>query len=164
MGDPSYFPELCEKSGQVVRAIALLDHPIPGTQDTDSFQVIFPGASVNRQQDLYLFCCSAGHKVAPDGRYIAFLSTTVEGDTKGSAQEIAQRELCGGLSLLAPVVRIFYDVYDIMTPINNGAEDRVFISNSFDATSHFETAINDVLGLYQRITGNDLVLTDGPQQ
>lgn len=41
---------------------------------------------------------------------------------------------------------------------------QVFLSDSFDATTHFETAINDVMGMYKRITGADLVLTDGPQQ
>ena len=41
---------------------------------------------------------------------------------------------------------------------------QVFLSESFDATTHFETAINDVMGMYKRIAGADLVLTDGPQQ
>jgi Rab GDP dissociation inhibitor len=165
VGDPSYFPELCEKKGQVVRAIAVLDHPIPGTQETGSFQVIFPGASVNRVNDLYLFCCGQGHKVAPEGKYLAFLSTTVEGDATGmSAAEVAQRELSGALGLMSPCLRIFYDVYDLMAPIKDGTQDRVFISESFDATSHFETAITDVMGMYRRITGSDLVLSAGEGQ
>jgi RAB protein geranylgeranyltransferase component A len=39
VGDPSYFPKLCRKTGSVVRAIAILDHPIPGTQEAGSHQV-----------------------------------------------------------------------------------------------------------------------------
>ena len=35
-------------------------------------------------------------------------------------------------------------------------EDKCFISKSYDATSHFETAANDVLSLFQRITGTEL--------
>jgi hypothetical protein len=31
--------------------------------------------------------------------------------------------------------------------------NRCFISRGYDATSHFETEINDVLDMYQRITG-----------
>lgn len=31
--------------------------------------------------------------------------------------------------------------------------DSCFISKGYDATSHFETEINDVLDMYQRITG-----------
>lgn len=163
IGDPSYFPSKCKKVGKVVRAIALLANPIAGTAETPSFQVIFPGGQVGRQNDLYLFCCSASHKVAPQGRYVAFLSTNVEGEHEGlSAEALARRELSAGLMLLTPVVRIFYDVYDLYTPAADGTQDHVFISESFDPTSHFETAITDVLSMYERITGKPLELTDGP--
>ena len=78
--------------------------------------------------------------------------------------QVAQRELSAGLQLLTPVVRIVYDVYDLLAPVSDGTTDKVFISESFDPTSHFETAIADVTAMYKRITGSDLVLTDGPQQ
>jgi Rab GDP dissociation inhibitor len=163
VGDPSYFPKLCKKTGSVVRAIALIDHPIPGTQEASSHQVIFPGGTVGRKNDLYLFCCGAGHKVAPAGKYLAFLSTTVEEEVPGlSAEQVAQRELSAGLQLLTPVTRIFYDIYDMYAPSADGTKDQVFISDSFDPTSHFETAITDVMNIYKRITGSDLVLTNGP--
>jgi len=163
VGDPSYFPKLCQKTGSVVRAIALLDHAIPGTQESASHQVIFPGGTVGRKNDLYLFCCSAGHKVAPQGRFIAFLSTTVEEEVAGlTPEQVAKRELSAGLQLLTPTLRIFYDVYDMMTPVADGTKDKVFISQSFDPTSHFETAITDVMQIYKRITGAELQLTDGP--
>ena len=136
-----------------------------GVQESDSHQVIFPGSTVGRKNDLYLFCCSASHKVAPSGRYICFLSTTVEEEVPGlTPAQVAQRELSAGLQLLTPVVRIVYDVYDLLAPVSDGTTDKVFISESFDPTSHFETAIADVTAMYKRITGSDLVLTDGPQQ
>jgi len=72
------------------------------------------------------------------------------------------RELSAGLQLLTPTLRIFYDVYDMMTPVADGTKDKVFISQSFDPTSHFETAITDVMQIYKRITGAELQLTDGP--
>ena len=130
-----------------------------------SHQVIFPGSTVGRTNDLYLFCCSASHKVAPEGKYLAFVSTNVENpNTEGmSAEAIAVRELAAGLQLLTPVVRVFYDVYDMLVPAADGTADKVFISESFDPTSHFETAIADVTAMYERITGTPLVLTDGPQ-
>jgi len=165
IGDPSYFPKLTRKTGAVVRAIAILDHPIPGTQEAGSHQVIFPGGTVSRKNDLYLFCCSSGHKVAPAGRYLAFLSTTIEEEVPGlSAEQVAKRELAAGLQLLTPVTRIFYDVYDMFAPASDGTKDKVFISESFDPTSHFETAISDVMNLYRRMTGQELVLTNGPNQ
>jgi len=164
VGDPSYFPSLRKKTGSVVRAIALIDHTIAGTQESGSFQVIFPGGTVGRKNDLYLFCCGAGHKVAPAGRFLAFLSTTVEEEVPGATPEqIAKRELAAGLQLLTPVTRIFYDTYDMYAPSADGSKDSVFISESFDPTSHFETAITDVFAMYKRMTGKDLVLTQGPQ-
>lgn len=32
---------------------------------------------------------------------------------------------------------------------------QIFISKSYDATTHFETTCDDVLGLFKRITGED---------
>ncbi|KAL1522820.1 hypothetical protein AB1Y20_017789 [Prymnesium parvum] len=163
VGDPSYFPEKRKEKGSVVRAIALLDHAIPGTQEAGSHQVIFPGGTVGRKNDLYLFCCGSGHKVAPAGKFLAFLSTTVEDESPDmTPQQVAQRELAAGLQLLTPVTRIFYDVYDMFEPTEDGTKDKVFISESFDPTSHFETAISDVMRMYKRITGKELELTSGP--
>jgi len=164
VADPSYFPAMCTKKGSVVRAIAILSEPVPSTNEAGSYQVIFPGASIGRTNDLYLFCCSAPHKVAPEGKYVVCVSTNVEGPTDGMAPEaVAQRELSQGLVLLKGVVRIFYDMYDLMVPNADGTKDKCFLTESFDPTTHFETAITDVLAVYERITGSPLVLTDGPQ-
>jgi Rab GDP dissociation inhibitor len=111
IGDPSYFPGKCAKKGQVVRAIALIDHFIADTKEAPSHQIIFPGSTVGRTNDLYLFCTSACHKVAPEGKYLAFVSSLVEGPTEGlSVEQIATRELGKGLTLLTPVIRVFYDM------------------------------------------------------
>lgn len=37
--------------------------------------------------------------------------------------------------------------------------DQAFISKGYDATTHFETTVDDVLDMYRRITGRDLDLT-----
>ncbi len=37
--------------------------------------------------------------------------------------------------------------------------DKCFISKGYDATSHFETTVEDVLEMYKRITGKDLDLS-----
>lgn len=167
IADPSYFPELAVKRGAVVRAIAILSEPVPNTGQPPcgSYQVIFPGQSIGRTNDLYLFCCSDGHKVAPEGKYVCFVSSNVEGPTDGmSAEAVAQRELAAGLSMLKGVVKIFYEMHDMHVPKSDGKEDKVFITESFDPTTHFETAITDVLAVYERIMGEKLVLTDGPPQ
>lgn len=43
------------------------------------------------------------------------------------------------------------------------ANDGLFISNSFDATSHFENETENVLQLYTQITGKELDLVNLPE-
>ena len=41
--DPSYVkPEKLKKTGQIIRAICLMNHPIPNTKDAASIQIILP--------------------------------------------------------------------------------------------------------------------------
>lgn len=57
VGDPSYFgagkssegKQRVLEEGKVVRAICILKHPIPGTEDSDSAQIIIPQNQVNRK-------------------------------------------------------------------------------------------------------------------
>ena len=44
---------------------------------------------------------------------------------------------------------------DIYKPTDEGQSSQVFISESFDATSHFETTCADVLNIFRRGTGQD---------
>jgi Rab GDP dissociation inhibitor len=48
IGDPSYFPDKVKKTGRVVRAICILDHPIPHTNNAESCQIIIPQHQVKR--------------------------------------------------------------------------------------------------------------------
>jgi len=160
IGDPSYFPGKTTTAGKVVRAIAIMDHALPNTNDCPSCQVILPAQSVGRTNDVYLFCISESHKVAPVGKWVAFASTTVEGPTDGkTAEQVAQEQLKEALVLMQPSNEIFFDMYDQEVPVEDGIKDKCFISKGYDPTSHFETAINDVLEMYERITGKELDMT-----
>ena len=160
IGDPSYFPDRVRPFRKVVRAIAIINHGLPGTNNCPSAQVIFPQNQIGRASDVYVFCCSASHKVAPEGTFIAFASTTVEGDVDGlTAQQVAERELAAALPLIAPVSDIFFDMYEQAWPERDGRDDHVVISKSYDPTSHFETAMNDVMDMYARIPGKPLDLS-----
>lgn len=55
-------------------------------------------------------------------------------------------------------------VSDLAVPLNDGCSDHVYISRSYDASSHFETVYHDVVEMYRRITGTDLVLKKRPVQ
>jgi Rab GDP dissociation inhibitor len=46
-------------------------------------------------------------------------------------------------------------VSDLYKPLEDGKESQIFISESFDATSHFETTCSDVLDIFRRGTGED---------
>ena len=151
VGDPSYFPNRIIKTGQVVRAMCILSHPIPGTGDMHSAQIILPQKQVGRRSDIYVFCCSYSHNVAPKDKWIAFVSTTVETSNP-------QAELAAGLALLGHVDEKFIEVVDVYEPLEDGTADKAFVSKGYDATSHFETEIEDVLDMYQRITGKELDL------
>lgn len=45
-----------------------------------------------------------------------------------------------------------------MLPTDDGKGDNVYVTHSCDPTSHFESETNEVLQLYERITGEQLDL------
>ena len=47
--DPTYVPSKVKKTGQVIRAICLLNHTVPNTNDAQSVQIIIPQKQVNRE-------------------------------------------------------------------------------------------------------------------
>jgi Rab GDP dissociation inhibitor len=49
LGDPSYFPGKVKVTGHVLRAICILKHPLAGTNDNDSAQLIIPQSQVGRK-------------------------------------------------------------------------------------------------------------------
>ncbi|KAL9414521.1 hypothetical protein AB3S75_042897 [Citrus x aurantiifolia] len=150
--DPSYLHDKVQKVGKVARAICIMNHPIPDTNDSHSCQVILPQKQLGRKSDMYLFCCSYAHNVAPNGQYIAFVSTEAETDNP-------EVELKPGIDLLGPVDEIFFDTYDRFVPTNNHEADHCFISTSYDATTHFESTVQDVLEMYTKITGKAVDLS-----
>ncbi|XP_024359967.1 guanosine nucleotide diphosphate dissociation inhibitor 1 [Physcomitrium patens] len=150
--DPSYLPNKVKKVGKVVRAICFMSHPIPNTGDSDSVQIILPQKQLGRRSDMYVFCCSHSHNVAPKGKYIAFVSAEVE-------TENPEAELQPGLSLLGQIDEKIIDMYDMYEPVNDSSLDNCFISKSYDPTTHFETTVQDVLSMYTRITGKNLDLS-----
>mmetsp|Transcript_2905 Transcript_2905/g.10180 ORF Transcript_2905/g.10180 Transcript_2905/m.10180 type:complete len:451 (+) Transcript_2905:171-1523(+) len=153
IGDPSYFPGKTKRVGQVVRALCILSHPVPNCGDAASVQIIIPQKQLNRRTDMYVFACSSQHNVCAKGKYLAFVSTTVE--TANPHLEIQP-----GLDLLGAIDEKFIHVSDILVPTNDGAQDKCFISKGYDATTHFQTTVEDVLEMYTRITGKTLDLSE----
>lgn len=59
---------------------------------------------------------------------------------------------------------MFVSVSDIHEPTNNAAEEALYITKSYDATSHFESSSKDVLAIYEAITGETLDLNIQPSE
>jgi len=146
--DPGYVKDKVKKVGSVVRAICILTHPVPNTGNALSTQIIIPQNQVNRNHDIYVCCVSYTHSVASQPNFIALVATTVETNTP-------REELKPGLSLLGKIEQIFYTESDLYEPIEDGTKSGVFISTSYDATTHFETTCSDVLDVYKRYMGTE---------
>ncbi|XP_051912151.1 rab GDP dissociation inhibitor beta [Hippocampus zosterae] len=146
--DPSYFMSRTMKVGQVIRAICILSHPISNTSDINSCQIIIPQNQVNRKHDIYVCMISSAHNVAAKGKYIAIASTTVETNDP-------EKEIKPALDLLEPIEQKFVSISDQYAPTDEGTESQIFISRSYDATTHFETTCDDIKNIYRRMTGSD---------
>lgn len=160
IGDPSYFGagsssesgkvRVVER-GKVVRAICFLRHPIPNTEDSDSVQIIIPQNQVKRRNDIYIAMVSSTHNVCAKDVYVAIVSTIVETDKP-------ELEIRAGLELLGPIHEKFVSISPIYEPATSGEVDNIFITKSYDATSHFETVVDDVHDVWRRVTGTGLKL------
>ena len=149
--DPSYVLEMgkVRSTGQVIRAICILNHPIPNTNDVPSCQIILPQRQLNRSNDVFISCVSSSHCVCAEGYYIAICSTQVETSSP-------EQELQPAFDLIGEIMHTFIKVYDTYEPLEDGSRDNLFVSKSYDATSHFESACEDVLGLYEKLMGEPL--------
>ncbi|XP_063282304.1 rab GDP dissociation inhibitor beta-like isoform X1 [Pelobates fuscus] len=151
--DPSYVPDQVKKIGQVIRVICILSHPIRNTNECTSCQIIIPQTQVNRKSDIYVCMVSCSHCVASDGKYVAIISTTVE-------TENPEKEIQPAIELLEPIDQKFVTIADQYIPKHDGIKNQIFISRSYDATTHFETTCDDIKDIFKRMTGATLVFKD----
>lgn len=160
VASPDYFPERTVERGQVVRAICIMQGQAPGTDAAASCQIIVPGSQCGRNNDVYVTVLESSHQVAPRGRFIGIVSTSVE-----TGNPI--KELEAGLKLLGQdsgnILECFPSVAPFMVP-EAPPSDGIFVTESYDATSHFETACHDVLKVYEQCTGERLDLDKLPVQ
>ncbi|CDU20931.1 hypothetical protein YYC_01732 [Plasmodium yoelii 17X] len=154
--DPSYVMHLenkIQKIGQVIRCICILSNPIPETNDINSCQIIIPQNQLNRKSDIYVNLVSFQHGVSYKGKYIAIVSATVE--TNDPTKEIEK-----ALELLGPIDEKFIKISDLYVSTNPKPKDNIFVTSSYDATSHFETATNDLLQIWENLWGQKLNFDD----
>lgn len=151
LGDPSYFPDKVRVTGYLLKCICILNHPIDRTDNSDSVQLIIPQSQVGRKHDIYIAMVSGAHNVCPKGYYIAIVSTIAESSANHHL------ELQPGLDRLGRIEEKFMGPpIPLYEPVSDGKKDSIFISKSYDATSHFETTTDDVRDIYRRATGEEL--------
>ena len=85
--------------------------------------------------------------VCAKGIYVAMVSTTVESDNP-------EQEIQPAIDLLGPILDMFVSVSTTYEPFENGKENNLWISKSYDASTHFEIASEDILNMYEKITGD----------
>ena len=107
--------------------------------------------------DVYITMVSAAHAVCANGLRIAIISTTVE-------TADPEKEIQPAIDLLGGVLEMFISVSDIHEPTNVPADENLYITKSYDATSHFESSSRDVLAIYEAITGEKLDLNIQPPE
>jgi len=98
---------------------------------------------------------SSAHAVCAKGFYIAMVSAMVETGKP-------ELEIRPALDILGNVVELFTDITNLYEPTSTGKDDRLFITKSYDPQSHFEAASEEVLELYEKITGEKLDLNIEP--
>lgn len=88
--------------------------------------------------DIYIAVVSSAHNVCPKGYYIAIVSTIAETDANHHL------ELQPGLDRLGKIEEQFMgQPIPLYEPLESGNNDNIFLSKSYDATSHFETTTGE---------------------
>jgi Rab GDP dissociation inhibitor len=62
------------------------------------------------------------------------------------------------VQLLGDILEMFVSVSTLYDPVDSGKDSNLWITSSYDATSHFETASDDILQIYEQIIGEKLDL------
>lgn len=84
---------------------------------------------------------SYSHLICAKGLYVAIISATVETDEP-------EKEIGPAVSLLGEILEMFVSVSTLFAPVAEGTDTNLWVTNSYDATSHFESASEDVLQIY----------------
>jgi len=85
------------------------------------------------------------------------VSTTVETDSP-------EEEIQPAIDLLGPILDMFVSVSTTYDPLEDGKASNLWITKSYDPSSHFEIASADILDMYERIVGEKLDLNIEPSE
>ncbi len=147
IGDPSYFPDYVRAEGTIVRAICILRAPVSGA--TESAQIIISQKQLGRANDVYVTVQNPELCTVAKGFYLAFASTRVETDEPEAELDAAFKVMGEG-----NILHKFITVREFMVPDEEKLQGtNISITTSYDATSHFESTMDDVLKVYEQVMG-----------
>jgi len=81
---------------------------------------------------------SYAHAICAKGFYVAIISAMVETDNP-------QEEIGPAVEMLGTILEMFVSVSDIFSPLEDGKESNLWITKSYDPSSHMEIASDDIL-------------------
>ena len=136
---PTYVPQFTDCKMEILRCICLSERSVSSVDDEyESFQLIIPGAELKRQNDVFVLQLSHQQKVVPEGRFAIYISTVME--IKESPETLASM-LCGLLNC-EPLEKFVF-AQPFAQSILHGMSN-MHVTNSLDATSHFQCIVEDV--------------------
>jgi len=148
---PTQGTETSHYRGKVVRWIFITEHPIKGTGNCKSAQIILPAFFTGRLSNVYISVLSATHTVAPKGKFVAVISAFAETANPQQELEFARK-------LIGNAIEEFFYVTDFYEPTDDGREDQVFVTTSYDPTPFCETLGQEVSDVIGHVLGEPLNL------
>lgn len=88
--------------------------------------------------DIFISMVSYAHQICAQGYYVAMVSTMVETSTP-------EQEIDSAIKLLGPLLDMFVSVSTVYEPLESGTSSNLWITKSYDPSSHFELASEDIL-------------------
>uniref|UniRef100_A0A8C5JSP2 Rab GDP dissociation inhibitor n=1 Tax=Junco hyemalis TaxID=40217 RepID=A0A8C5JSP2_JUNHY len=95
-------------------------------------------------------------KVGQVIRVICILSHPIKNTNDANSCQIIipQNQVNRKSGAVSPLSR-FVSISDLFAPTDPGTESQIFISRTYDATTHFETTCDDIKDIYKRMMGSE---------
>lgn len=71
-------------------------------------------------------------------------------------------EIQPAINLLGEILEMFVSVDQLFDPLEDGKISNLWITRSYDSSSHFEIASQDILDIYEKIVGEKLDMNIEP--
>ena len=143
--------KLIKPVSKTIRCICITDHPIPNVGNANAVQIIIPQKQTGRKSDIYVMQIGPSHGVTKKGYYLAICSTTAEAKTVDEDLQLA-------FSIIGPVLHKFVTEEVVYESASKEVTNNWFVTSTLDASSHFESAAENVIDIYRKITKKDLDL------